>query len=305
MLGKAIKQNKSFRNIFILVVILLGLSLTILPYWLAKLDWSWEADNKTALIGDTVGGIYGPIIALFGILLTFLAFYIQYEANIVQKNALFTDQFESKFFELIRMHRENVKNIDKKDKKGLNALKAFSTDLYNLKGKVKVDESLFSEEQIIQIVFSYFLNGANPSTQSVLSTRINPDKNQGKERELSKTRRICGRYLLDQDFGTEEIDADFEIYLSHIFQIFWYLDEQLRDERLESKDKTFYIKTLNRQLTNAEKSIFFFYSISNMDTTLKYIYQLIHNDGFFNSIKSEYFTKSPRDIIANKFNINE
>ena len=46
--------------------------------------------SETGPIGDTIGGIMNPFIALVGILLTFLAFYMQIKANQIQKQ-LFLD----------------------------------------------------------------------------------------------------------------------------------------------------------------------------------------------------------------------
>ena len=40
--------------------------------------------TNTGQIGDTIGGIINPFIALAGVLLTFLAFYMQIKANQIQ-----------------------------------------------------------------------------------------------------------------------------------------------------------------------------------------------------------------------------
>ena len=42
--------------------------------------------TESGQIGDTVSGIMNPFIALAGVLLTFLAFYIQFKANKQQKD---------------------------------------------------------------------------------------------------------------------------------------------------------------------------------------------------------------------------
>lgn len=68
--------------------------------------------DKTGPIGDTFGGIVGPFVALVAALLTFLAFYIQYRANELQRRDLKIERFENKYFELIKLHKENVKEIN-------------------------------------------------------------------------------------------------------------------------------------------------------------------------------------------------
>lgn len=61
----------------------------IVSFWLPKLitDYSWMPlkVEKTSEVGDIIGGIFGPIVGLIGVILTFLAFWIQYEANIQQR----------------------------------------------------------------------------------------------------------------------------------------------------------------------------------------------------------------------------
>jgi len=80
----------------------------------------WGIDDKNqGQIGDVFGGTLGPFIALIAAFLTFLAFWIQYEANKEQKKqferqAVDTarDRFESKFYKMLEMHRDNVSSIE-------------------------------------------------------------------------------------------------------------------------------------------------------------------------------------------------
>jgi hypothetical protein len=68
-------------------------------------------DEKTGQTGDTLGGIMNPFIALAGAVLTFIAFYIQKIANDDIKNQFKIQQFESQFFEMLRLHRANIDEI--------------------------------------------------------------------------------------------------------------------------------------------------------------------------------------------------
>lgn len=84
-------------------------------------------------IGDTVGGLMNPFIALAGVIVTGLAFYMQYRANFLQR-ALFEEeqrnnqkvlqdqintqnkqikeqQFESQFYEMLKLHRDNISEM--------------------------------------------------------------------------------------------------------------------------------------------------------------------------------------------------
>lgn len=87
---------------------------------------SGDSNNFTATtgqIGDTIGGTIGPFIAIIAAALTFLAFYIQYEANLKQTQQFKNqdidtkrERVETKFYEMIKLHRENVLELDIKNK---------------------------------------------------------------------------------------------------------------------------------------------------------------------------------------------
>lgn len=113
---------------FLVWVAILFLVLTIvtccLPYVFTRygvIDFT-----ETGQIGDTIGGTMSPFVGLIAAFLTFLAFWIQYEANQEQKNSIAEnrkeiiaqqeryelDRFESKLSMMISSYLENVKGIE-------------------------------------------------------------------------------------------------------------------------------------------------------------------------------------------------
>ncbi|RZK48015.1 MAG: hypothetical protein EOO99_11665 [Pedobacter sp.] len=84
----------------------------------------------TGQIGDTIGGLMNPFIALGGVLITGLAFYVQYKANELQRELFILNQadtkkqlqdqidhqidqyklqqIESQFYEMLALHRANI-----------------------------------------------------------------------------------------------------------------------------------------------------------------------------------------------------
>ncbi|NTD96365.1 hypothetical protein G6M26_27100 [Agrobacterium tumefaciens] len=62
-------------------------------------------------IGDYAGGIAGTLFSLAGFALLYLSFKKQTEANVTQLKAYNHDKVEGRFFELIKLHRENVSEI--------------------------------------------------------------------------------------------------------------------------------------------------------------------------------------------------
>ena len=64
-------------------------------------------DSSTGVIGDTFG-IMNPFIAIAAAIITFAAFWVQYQANQFMLNENRKQQIITRFYELLKIHRENV-----------------------------------------------------------------------------------------------------------------------------------------------------------------------------------------------------
>jgi hypothetical protein len=115
----------------LIIVLVLVLISFISPFIFTRASINSDFDfSKTGSIGDTIGGLMNPFIALAGVIVTGLAFYVQYKANLQQRK-LFEEeqienkrqlqeqinnqnkqnqiqQFESQFYEMLKLHRENI-----------------------------------------------------------------------------------------------------------------------------------------------------------------------------------------------------
>lgn len=91
-----------------------------------------DLSNK-GTIGDAVGGLMNPFIAIAGVILTFVAFYVQFLANTYQRDQFKTqldkeknqfnlqleeqrkqfskNQFENQFYEMLSIHRSNIVDL--------------------------------------------------------------------------------------------------------------------------------------------------------------------------------------------------
>ncbi len=67
--------------------------------------------NETGLVGDFVGGVIGTIFSLAGFFLLVLT--LNEQNNFANK-----ERFESKFFDLLKLHRENVRELEKDNVSG-------------------------------------------------------------------------------------------------------------------------------------------------------------------------------------------
>ncbi|MCH2034653.1 MAG: hypothetical protein MK202_14170 [Tenacibaculum sp.] len=77
--------------------------------------------TQTGPIGDTIGGIMNPFIALVGVLFTFLAFYMQIKANQIQQQL---------FLDGLMAEKQKTEDLEKKDAEYKISL--LKTDLENI-----------------------------------------------------------------------------------------------------------------------------------------------------------------------------
>tara|TARA_R110000868_G_scaffold180645_2_gene421296 strand:- start:1445 stop:2596 length:1152 start_codon:yes stop_codon:yes gene_type:complete len=98
---------------FLLIFSFIAPALFVSKAFTPKLDFS-----QTGPIGDTLGGIMNPFIALVGILLTFLAFYMQIKANQIQKQL---------FLDGLKAEKKKEDDLEKRD--ALYKLSLLNSDL--------------------------------------------------------------------------------------------------------------------------------------------------------------------------------
>lgn len=139
--------------------------------------------EKKGQMGDSFGGTMGPVIAWIAAVLTFAAFYIQYEANKEQREQFakqaddtVVERFENRFFELIRLHRENVEEQNIQDT--ITGRKVFTTYYFELRYIYFVlksthdthkPETPLSKEELTNLAYLIFFFGIGHTTQSVFA----------------------------------------------------------------------------------------------------------------------------------------
>jgi hypothetical protein len=100
-------NNRNIALIFIWIsVIILGAFLVII-YFDGFNFWSSGSVkyDVTGQVGDFIGGVIGTIISAAG-------FYFLYLTFADQRNSFARERFESKFFDLLKLHRENVSEMN-------------------------------------------------------------------------------------------------------------------------------------------------------------------------------------------------
>ncbi|WP_161888139.1 putative phage abortive infection protein [Pontibacter russatus] len=129
-LSKITNLDWKVKALLVLAFILMLISF-VSPFLFTRVAVNGDYDyTQTGQIGDTIGGLMNPFITLAGVIVTGLAFYIQYKANLQQRELFLLEQaenknqlqeqinsqnrqiqlqqFESQFYEMLKLHRENI-----------------------------------------------------------------------------------------------------------------------------------------------------------------------------------------------------
>lgn len=127
------EQKRKIENWDLVTKIILGVSILVILFsFFSPLIFTSASSSKsfdfteTGQIGDTIGGILNPFVALAGVLLTFLAFYMQIKANQIQ-----IDQFHDG----LQKEKDLRVLIEKKD--SYNKLSLLKTDLTAIQSDIK------------------------------------------------------------------------------------------------------------------------------------------------------------------------
>jgi len=114
--------------------------------------------------GDLIGGILNPVVAFIGIVAAGLAFYAQYRANQLIQEQFKIQQFESQFYEMLRLHKENVAGLYTKINKKIDG-KIVESTIYGR----RVFESFTLELVIAYLVALYSFKTENITPKELLN----------------------------------------------------------------------------------------------------------------------------------------
>jgi hypothetical protein len=286
------------------------------------------AFTTTGQIGDTIGGLMSPFINLSAVIVTGLAFYMQYRANKLQVQ-IFTDQikqtekqfkqeqlyqekqnkvqqFESQFFELLRLHKENVDELtitSVVNEKPVSKRQAFVTMADEFKtflSYIEYDHLPFIDEY--KHAFEIFFWGWNSGHVDIdsLSHSWNRIINGPGETDYSHS----------IDFREYKgYSSSLGHYFRHLFLIVKFV--AYSDVITDYKSKMKYLKILRAQLSNHEQMMLFYNWLSedyggaweNEENRFFTEYKIIHNLWVGELFQHQYIVDTVNALI-DKYNRN-
>lgn len=321
-------ESLSFAVWFFLIA---GVIAIIFPFLFTRPTW-WSQLNfsETGPIGDTIGGITAPFIASIGIFMTFLAFWIQAKANKQQalqfEQQSITNQkerFETKFYDLLKLHRDNVNELNIQDK--VHGRKAFiqMVDelrfcycvLYGLnkeeiEDKSKKDKLILNQNQIFNIAFLNFFFGVENDLHQNLLQNIDPTFLALYHLKLNRHRNYSESEMriAHENGGVCIAKLDYFPFTGHASQLGHYYRHLFQTAKfvLEQEDKIVpnkyeYIKTLRAQLSTHEQLLLYYNSLSVLGQPWNE-QKLLTEYRFIKNIPLPYadFFKSPKEVLGEK-----
>lgn len=196
-------EEKGYLKAGFFWICLIGLfGVWVLPLLLTQ--FSFIDYSKTGEIGDTIGGISNPFIGLLTAILTFLAFYVQYQANKQQRR-----QFEDSLEEQKRQFQLNL--IEQSTKN--------TRDSFNQYEESKKRDSVWQIERFENRFFELLKTHKDNTSEMVIENRV-----FGRRcfvtmfREFKLVYNLIGSYSIVEPTDTEEqVDT-----LSLAYKIFFY-----------------------------------------------------------------------------------
>ncbi|MFY0608524.1 MAG: putative phage abortive infection protein [Cyclobacteriaceae bacterium] len=248
--------------------------------------------QTTAHIGDSLGGFTAPIIGLLAVITTFLAFVAQYKANEEIRNQFKHERFETKFYELLRLHQHNVSEMEIDGRfKGRKAFVKMYDELRfiyaflleeRLKWNNREEMEVYKiEASIMETAYTIFFFGLDEVKQgfetntpfqhalhtpfvlhslNALSDLRDLGQNGKGKYELNTSSadmanvRWCPSY---KPFGGHV--SKLGHYYRHLYQLVKYVSSN-NDLGLSFEQKYEYIKTVRAQLSNHEQALIYFNS---------------------------------------------
>ena len=280
--------------------------------------------NDTGQIGETIGGIIAPFIAIIAAILTFAAFWIQYRANQIQidnfneqRKDIQIERFESKYYEMIKLHKENVNEI-KTDGEILGRelfgdfFYEFYYMFYSIKNLISIyintdkkDKEIIKSldnSEIMDLVYliTFVGYGYKDEYKTILGlkNKFSPDFSLQLITHLGKLKaspeppdiELGNNSIIKYQSNRDILKGYMHIlghYYRHLFQTVKYVDK-IDSKILSNIQKYNYIKTLRAQFSSYEQLMLYYNALSKLGNPWLKESNDIYPNSFLNSYLIKY-----------------
>lgn len=240
----------------------------LLPILLTKLPFCVFDFSNTGEVGDTIGGIMGPFVAIAAAILTFLAFWVQFKANEQQRKDIARERFENNFFELLHFHQDITNELLLKCNVHSNN---YQNNIRTVEEKGRDVFQLLYEDAIVDNKYGGIKNIIQISSNTWKTEYLN-----------------CPIGFLDH-------------YFRLLYRILKYIDDSSKNIPEMTKDKRYEYTCIVRATLSQYELILLFYNCLSTNGNKKFK-PLIEKYAIFNNLRVELLaTDSDKELYASKF----
>jgi hypothetical protein len=216
--------------------------------------------------GNFIGGLVGPMFYL-------ASFFLLYETIIAQNKSFEKQQFETKFFELIRFHRQNVTEMEYRvpweEHKYITGplvfreIKSQFTKIYKIICPfIEATDTISPKKkktESINISYLLLFFGVSQSTLPIVEELLDRKYDRALVKNIIEEVRKEKTSFNPETMYFSGHQVRLAHYYRHLYQLVNYVDNT---EFLSDKQKYDYVKILRAQLSQHEIAIFFLNSLS-------------------------------------------
>lgn len=264
-----IKKYGRIIVVFLEFIIILFLLSFFMQGWVNTLIKSFFVYSPTSLgnLGSFIGGIIGPIAALFSIILLVITF-------VHQKESFLKAQIETRVFELLKIHKQNVTDIRQQyqAKQKKSRVDYFEEAFFDFNRIFKRVQSLinstpdfaekFNRDKTIQIAYIICFYGYH-SKENLVTQNSSLQVLMAKGMEIvgHENCELLENLLLKMKTDFKGHQSYLSNYYRHYYQTVNYIND-LNPKVISFCEKYAYVKTLRAQMNNFEQALFMLNSLT-------------------------------------------
>ena len=240
--------------------------LLFIPALLSLPGWEFFnlSDDKTAHIGDAIGGITAPFVAILAAALTFLAFWVQYDFNEKQQASIEKQRFEHNFYEMLNIH-ESITQLLK-------------MEIVDESADVESSSRIIAKREgrdVFQFLYEVMPISSNTGAVNGL-------------RELFAKRDDDRLTIYERNSEVGKLDH----YFRQLYNIFRMIAE---DKKLTDNEKYEYARIVRSTLSQYELVVLFYNCLSSQG--VEKFKPLIQNFAVMNNLRKELLAKAEDEYL--------
>jgi hypothetical protein len=241
--------------------------LVLVPFVFAQ-----ASSTSSGLLGDFLGGYFGTIVSLLSVVLLFATLRANRSALQDQRRAIEREHFENRYFELIKMHRDNVSELEIQAAKGRRGasgksvfvviIREFREILERTRESAGLLNKRHTQLELVQIAYYFLFFGTGPNSTRMLRNSLRQFDEQlvaTLERKL-EDKAFRDLTMEKRNLGYTPFEGHqsrLGHYYRHLYQAVCYVARH--KDRFDAYD---YMKTIRAQMTTHEQALLLLNSLT-------------------------------------------